>query len=172
MTTPASRRQQGLALVVALIFLIVISIIGVSAVKFTTAGVRSALNDEYRVASFQDAQSLMDATVADSDNTPVVGGVGYRVCTPGAVITDGNDCETSDIALPEGLFDGELEDGQAQATVTRLSPLFGPPPRGSGASVNRFFAANFRIQAQHDKTDVGAGRTTINEGLILILNRT
>lgn len=163
--------QRGIALVVALIFLIVISIIGVSAVKFTSADVRSALNDEHRVAAFQNAQSVLDAIVSDPNNTPVVGTGGYTICTEGMEATTELPCDgTTQIDLGTTMFDDDISAGEVSASV-QLTAFGRAPPRSRGraSSAALFRAANFRLQSTYDKTASGQGRTVINQGLILLV---
>ena len=65
-TTPASgRQQQGVALFVSLVLLLVLTIIGVSAVQSTSLEVRMARNDHDSLLAFQAAESaLRDAEAA------------------------------------------------------------------------------------------------------------
>lgn len=158
-------RERGIALLVSLIFLLVITLLAISAVRFTTAGVRSSLNEESRVSSFVTAQSVVDGTITLSTNTPVLAGVGQVYCTPNV------GCANQIITLPAGDLSSKLASGVISAQAVRRAPEFAPPPRGSGASVNKFFAATFVVTGTHDETASGQGRTQINEGLILILNR-
>lgn len=163
--------QRGIALVVALIFLIVISIIGVTAVKFTSADVRSALNDEYRITAFQNAQSVLDAIVSDPANTPVVGTGGFTICTAGMTPTTAVPCDPTDfIVMSDPLFDDAIDAGEVTASVQLLGFGRAPPrSRGRPSSAAMFRAANFRLQSTYDKTASGQGRTVINQGLLLLV---
>lgn len=163
---PESRsiRQRGVALFVALIFLVIITMIAVSAVRFSTTNVRSALNEEYRATAFVNAQSIVDAVISDPNNMPVTSGsVGQVYCTPGL------GCGNEIITLPSGLFPDQQSAKTVTATVQRMEPEQAPPPRGAGASLHKFYGANFSATGTYDETSSGQGRTQIHEGLILIL---
>ena len=80
------RRQQGAILVIALMFLIAITLYTISSMRSSNIGLYIAQNEESRVAAEQAAQALADAIVASPASTPVVGVSGYTACTPGMVL--------------------------------------------------------------------------------------
>ncbi len=149
---------------VTLMLLLIVTIIALSAVRFSTSGARSALNDEYRAAAFRSAQSLVSAATSLPSNTPVVGSAGYTICTPNITSIS---CNQSDLALPNNLYDAS----SVQVTVTRMAPDFSNPPRAFGSSANLFFAATFGVNGSYDMSSSGQGRAQINQGLMLILPR-
>jgi Tfp pilus assembly protein PilX len=55
------RKQQGATLIVALIFLLILTAAGITAVKLSTTSERMASNSQFRGASFQLAQSEINA---------------------------------------------------------------------------------------------------------------
>jgi hypothetical protein len=73
--TPLSSRhqQRGAILVIALIFLIAITLYTVSSMRSSNLGLFMAQNEESRVSATQGAQALADAIVASPASTPVVG---------------------------------------------------------------------------------------------------
>jgi Tfp pilus assembly protein PilX len=83
--TPLSSRhqQRGAILVIALIFLITITLYTISSMRSSNLGLFMAQNEESRVSATQGAQALADAIVASPASTPVVGDSGYTVCTAG-----------------------------------------------------------------------------------------
>lgn len=152
----------------ALIFLVIISLLAISAVKFSSAGMRSATNEELRISSFIDAQSVIEGTVALPGNTPVTTDTNIVLCTPTAPAGD-PPCTSPTITFPDGMFADEVAAGTIQARVQRTNPQQALPPRGLGTSMVGFYAAAFIVQGTHDETATGYGRTQINEGLLLIL---
>ncbi|HUP92034.1 MAG TPA: PilX N-terminal domain-containing pilus assembly protein [Solimonas sp.] len=160
-----ARAQQGVALIVVLVILTIVTLLSLSAVRFTTDSVRSALNEEFRIGAFVNAQSIVDAVLANPANTPVTDGTGQHYCTASA------GCANAVITLPAELFAGEDEASAAVARVTRLDPELAPPPRGSGASLGRFYAAAFAVEGTYDRTESGQGRNQVSEGVILVLPR-
>ncbi len=71
-------RQSGAALASALFFLVVITILGLAAMKAGQTDLRLALNEESRITAVQSAQSLLEAMLNDSaTNLVVQQGSGY-----------------------------------------------------------------------------------------------
>lgn len=160
---PLVSGQRGVALVVSLILLVVITVVALSSIRFSTQEMRFSGNETFRVDAFETAQSLVDATITDVDNTPVTGRVGYTVCLPG------RSCNSDTLKLTNDWLSSELAAGQADVTVQRLGPLLGPPPRGLGTSLIMFSAATFRVEASYDVSDEGLGRSEVHEGVIVLV---
>ena len=76
-------RQRGAILVIALMFLVAITLYTISSMRSSNIGLFMAQNEESRVAAAQAAQALADAIVASPASTPVVGVSGYTACTAG-----------------------------------------------------------------------------------------
>ena len=56
----SSRFQRGVALVVSLILLLIVTVAAVSAVRFSSLELLIARNDEFRLNSYHAAQSLVE----------------------------------------------------------------------------------------------------------------
>jgi hypothetical protein len=155
-------KQRGAALIVSLIILLIVTIIAVTAVRMSNVNLRSALNEEFRVEAFQQAQSIVDALVSIPTNTPVSGNAGVKYCLPGD-----NTCPTNRqvITLPTDQFATDLASGKVTAQVERLFPPFSAPPLGYSARC--FQSARFSAQGTLDRSEDGQGRTTIHEGIVL-----
>ncbi len=69
--------QQGAALATALFFMIVITLLGLAAMRSGRTDLRLALNEESRVQALQSAQSLLEDLLLDADNLAVLPGSGY-----------------------------------------------------------------------------------------------
>ena len=76
--SPRFKSQRGVALAVALILLVVLTLLALSGVRLSTMELRMSLNDELRVTAYEQAQSLVDVTIRQFSNTPVL--------SPGTVI--------------------------------------------------------------------------------------
>ena len=63
--------QSGAILVIALMFLVAITLLTVSSMRSSNIGLHLAQNEESRIAATQAAQALADAIVANPASTPV-----------------------------------------------------------------------------------------------------
>ena len=157
--------QRGAALITALIFLIIITMLSLSSMRSSTMELRQASNDEVRATAFQNAQALVDAVLDTPSAMPVVGGVGYRTCSADF----GDDCVVKTMTLPGSLYAAELEDESVRIVVERLGPTFRPPPRGLGTSARMLTAAAFRIDAEFDRGEQGEGHAEITQGMLIVV---
>ena len=76
-----SHGNRGAALVVALVFLIIITALALAATRSSTLELRMAVNNELSTSARQIAFGLGEAVSANPGATPVVGTAGNRVCT-------------------------------------------------------------------------------------------
>lgn len=156
----APSRQTGAALVTALVFLVIITAIALSAMRASTQELRMSLNQELKVDAGQRAQALADGVRSSPGSTPVVGGVGHRFCAPTA-------CDDLLIMPADSL----PPDGAWSASVERLGAETRPCPRGSGVSLRSFGCAAFRVQAQFDGSANRRGRADLSEGVLVLVPR-
>lgn len=159
-----TERERGIALITALIFLLVISLLSVSAMNTSRTELRMSSNAEARSVGFQTAQAMLDAIAVLPAATPVVGGVGYTLCTP----TEAN-CNRNDLTLADGLFATEIGQEVLRARVERMDPAERPPPRGTESSIDKFDAAAFEVRTVYDRSDVRGGRVTMVDGLLVLI---
>lgn len=153
-----------MALAVSLVMLVVILLIAMSAMRFTTVELRIAANEQIRVSALQTSQSIVDAAVSDTANTPVVGDVGYLLCSETVA-----GCMANTVVLDDSYLSSELASGDATVIVERLAPLLGPPPRGLGSSLAKFAAAYFGVQGTYDQVDLGQGRSAVSQGVVVLV---
>lgn len=170
--------QRGAALFTALMFLVVLTLISLAAMRSSTLEMRMATNDEARMTAFQRTQAVIDATIGEVDNVQVIGAVGRRVCTggsaadtPDAVACDPVDGHKYGIDLAGDSFDDDVTDGMIKVAVTRLSPAEAPAPRSLGTSAAVYSVATFKIDALYDGTDDGLGRGRIVEGVMVLISK-
>lgn len=158
--------QRGAALITALIFLIIITMLSLSSMRSSMMELKQAGNDEIRSAAFQNAQTLVDAVLDTPSAMAVVGGVGFRSCSADIA---GASCNTTTMTLPDSLYAAELADQSITIIVERLGPTFRPPPRGLGTSARMLTAAAFQIDARFMRGDQGEGHSEITQGMLVVV---
>ena len=165
--------QLGAALFTALMFLVVLTLISLAAMRSSTLEMRMATNDESRLTAFQRTQAVVDATIGETDNIKVIGEVGRRTCTGSAAsdTPDGVDCDVYGVDLAGDTFDDDVNDGLIKVAVTRLSPAEAPAPRSIGTSAAVYSVATFKVDALYDGTDDGLGRGRIVEGVMVLVSK-
>lgn len=157
------KRETGSVLMVSLVFLIVLGLIGLSSMQTSRLELRMASNEEMRANAFQIAQSLSDAIVATPAMTPVIGGAGFTLCTPGQP-----NCDLPSLFMPDPALDPDVVAGHLGGTAVLTAPGNTPPPRGLGFSADKFAASRFQLQTTYDRADEGLGRASITQGLIIL----
>jgi hypothetical protein len=168
------RANTGAALVTAMMFLIVITLLGITAMGATRLNLRMATNEELRVTAQQQAQSLIDAILFDTDaNLALDRGAGMQhLCYPSGLVGDSAPlhapfaCASDSTAptLPANfvLDHSYLEvfreaiNGQPTVTVNAV-------PGSEDSYVFRF--ARYRITAGYDRSSEGFGAAEISEGV-------
>ena len=157
-------RQRGAILVIALMFLIAITLYTISSMRSSNIGLFMAQNEESRVTAEQAAQALADAIVASPASTPVVGTTGYTACTPGET-----GCTRNDLPITNPVLAYAVANDHIQARVERTGTLFRPPPRVVETSIDKFSSASFRVVTTFDRVDEGLGREQITEGVLVLV---
>ena len=161
--TNSRTSQSGTILVIALVFLGVITLLSMSSMRGSTTGIHLAQNEEARFAGIQEAQALTEAIISDPETTPVVGGAGFSICTAAEP-----DCDLYEVPLPAYLENAVVL-GHLSARIERLSPPTKPPPRAVESSIDKFSAASFQISATYDRSVEGLGRVKLAEGIIVLV---
>lgn len=158
------RKQGGAILVIALMFLVAITLYTISSMRSSNIGLFMAQNEESRVAAAQAAQALADAIVASPASTPVVGVSGYTACTAGETGCNRNDLPVSDPVLAYGIANNHIS-----ARVERVGAVFRPPPRVVETSIDKFSSASFRVITTYDRIDEGLGHEQVTEGVLVLV---
>lgn len=157
-------KQQGAILIIALMFLIAITLYTLSSMGSSTIGLYLAQNEESRIAAEQAAQALADAIVSTPASTPVVGQSGYTACTAGE-----SGCSSNDLAIINATLANEIAASHMRARVERTGAEFQPPPRVVETSIDKFTSATFRVTTTFDRTDAGLGRQQVTEGVLVLV---
>jgi hypothetical protein len=164
-------RQSGVALAVGLMLLLVLTVIGIGAMRSSLMELQMARNEESRSSSFQRAQSLIDATLSNTSNMIVSGAVGDVTCQQKDIgkraSPSSNACTAGSVTLLADLI-AAPHDVRSSVFVERLSPEFTPAPRGLGFSVD-FDAAQFQIDSEYDARTAKLGRSALAQGVMVIV---
>ena len=158
------RKQGGAILVIALMFLVAITLYTISSMRSSNIGLFMAQNEESRISAEQAAQALADAIVASPASTPVVGVTGYTACTAGETGCDRNDLPVNDPVLASAIANDHI-----QARVERTGTIFSPPPRVVETSIDKFSSASFRVVTTFDRVDEGLGHEQVTEGVLVLV---
>ena len=158
------RKQQGAVLIIALMFLIAITLYTLSSMRSSNIGLYLAHNEESRVAAEQAAQALADAIVSTPASTPVVGQSGFTACTAGQ-----SGCNRNDLAIVNTTLASQVAANHMQARVERTGSEFQPPPRAVETSIDKFTSATFRVTTTFDRVGEGLGREQVTEGVLVLV---
>jgi hypothetical protein len=158
------QKQEGAILVIALMFLVAITLFTISSMRSSNIGLHMAQNEESRVAAIQAAQALADAIVANPASTPVTGQTGYTSCTAGQ-----QNCDRDNLSVVDSMLAGEVASYHLSARVERTGSVFRPPPRVVESSIDKFTSASFRVTTTFDRVDEGLGRQQITEGVLVLV---
>lgn len=176
MNAPLTRvnRQRGAALATALFFLVVITILGLAAMRAGQTDLRLALNEESRVNALQSAQSLLDALLESRANLVVQPGSGYvQNCFIAPALDAAAMLARQNFDCPPGLADvSELPAGNLQRhayTLIRRETIGGSDfaPVSAlrrGDSGERFRLASFTVLAGYDRTAASRASGEDEEG--------
>ena len=157
----AKNRQKGVALVVALLFLLVVTVISVIAASNSTIGLKMSANMQDAYASFQSAEAGIFAvlSLAGTANDPFDGD---DTSAPFAAFSSG----THPL---RGLADGA---SSVDADVFLTTAATACPRNAVGSSVGLFDCDYYRITAEHEvpkeartKVELGVVKTIIGGGI-------
>lgn len=175
--TLSSNRQNGAALFTALMFLIIITMLSLAAMRSSVIELRMASNQELKNTAFQRAQAVVDATIGDSTNMPTLADVGATNCMASEPSAgDASVCDATGVDLDDNYlgtmtayFDGSTENGEVYARVMRLGPLEKSAPRSIGTSAAVYSVATYQVDGVYDLSEIGQGKAQIREGLMLLI---
>ena len=158
------RRQSGAILIVALVFLVAITLLTTSSMRSSKIGLFLAQNEESRIAADQAAQALADAIVANPASTPVVGKAGFTFCTAGET-----GCDRTDLPVLDPTLAGAIANSHMSAKVARTGTIFRPPPRVVESSIDKFTSASFTVTTRFDRVEDGLGYQEVTEGVLVLV---
>lgn len=155
-------------LATALIFLIVITLLGLVAIQSSTTGLKLALNEQSQTEGLVTAQSMITTILQETSKWPSQPGDNYRVCYQfnnqpwaGTLSFQPVDCPVPN-----------TQDGSRTfVTVQRLPPHISPPPPESETSLVRFGSGSFAVRGLYDRSEQGLGAADIEQGVQTIVPR-
>jgi len=156
--------QRGVALAVAMMILIGVSVVSLSALTTSMWQLVMAGSEEARMSAFQQAQNGVNAVTVTNTNFLVAKGVGQNNCTSGFSSKYGVTCNDTSITLPSDYDSTGTEIG-----VERVAPLEKCPPRVMSTSCENFSVASFSIDSRHDATEARGGRTDVIQGYLVLV---
>lgn len=159
---PAS--QQGVALAVALMILVGVTVVSLSMLASSMMELVMAGSEEARTTAFQKAEAGIDAVAADTSNFQVFGNVGHKNCTSGFASKYGGTCNATAVTLPGG-YDAT----GSEMSVRREAPLEQCPPRGMSTSCESYSVATFSMDSRFDATQTRGGRVDLIQGYLLLV---
>lgn len=165
-TMPLSQRkkQDGVILVVALLFLVTITLLTLASMRSSNIGLQMVQNEESQVVALQGAQALADAIVSDPGTTPVIGDSGFTFCTSAET-----GCDQTDLSVDNEKLTVAIAANNLAARVERMGPAFRPPPRIVESSIDKFSSASFEVTTTYDRSDEALGRQQITEGVLVLV---
>ena len=83
-------------MIIAMIFLLLISLVASTAAETNSLQMHMAGNQQLQLTAHQRVMAITDAILADTDNTPVIGNVGFKICDADSTDTS---CDAAVIAL-------------------------------------------------------------------------
>jgi Flp pilus assembly protein TadG len=153
-------KQRGAVMMVTLVFLVVLGIMALTSMQSSKLELRMAGNEAVRATAHQISQALIDAIIATPAMTPVIGNIGFTLCTPGQP-----GCNLPSLFMP-GVLAVDVANGDLMATAQLVE--IGPPPPGTGYSADDFVGNYFTVQSTYDRSDEGLGRAAITQGIIIL----
>ena len=157
----SATNQRGAVMIVTLVLLVVLGVMALTSMRTSKLELRMAGNEEIRANAHQIAQALSDAIIATPTMTPVIGDIGFVLCTPGQP-----NCGLTSLFMPAGPLAPEVDAGHLSATA-QLTAI-GPPPPFTNSSADAFLANTYQVTTTYDRTDEGLGRAAITQGLVVL----
>ena len=161
------KHQNGAALAIALLMLVIITLLGVAAVRATQVELKLSQNAESRMAAVQAAES-MAAFVSNGANLPVNNDLSFVSCVIAANVRSTLPeftCSSPGIDLSTATT--HLQ-GYGYAQVKRESPLFVEVNvlREAVLSAKNYDFARFTITGGYDRSTDGRSAAEITEGIL------
>lgn len=164
-THPAPKQQQGAALAIALLMLVIITLLGVAAVRATQVELRLSQNAESRMAATQAADSMV-SFVATGTNLPVNEDENFTACVlPAGITTATFSCATASLATAGA---ASALQAHGYALVRRETPLFVEVNvlREAELGAKDYDFARFSVTGGYDRSTEGMSAAEITVGLL------
>lgn len=158
------RQQQGVVMVITLVLLLILFLVTTTGLKSSVTEGQMSGNVQVRMETQQRAHSIVEAVIIDESNLSTASQVGDTNCY------NLGGCTESTVAVANDLITG-THGGRTEVEITRLAPLFSPPPRAVSSSAGLFEAANLRVEGTYDGAADRLGKSTIGQGVIVLVRK-
>lgn len=145
------RREGGLALVMALVLLIGVTVISMAAVSTSLMELRMANNVEGNTNTFQTALAVIDFVIADDANLPTTG----PLLQPASVSLSGTPFTV-------------IGNDSIAARAVRLKDCAPPPRARAASSLTAFSAFEYEVSTDVVRLDGGMGRGAMSQGYVVL----
>jgi hypothetical protein len=159
-------KDRGMVMILAMVFLLLLTLVATTVMEMSAQEFQMAGNNQFREEAFQRAQAIAEELADDPNNFPVVGTVGYTVCTT----TDTDvDCNNENFLQVPG--SATAPEGVAVAyQVVRQGPKFveSLPFRESQANASSslvYDAAIFEVAVAVDGSEARLGSAEMVQGV-------
>lgn len=169
----SAHHQKGAALFVAMLMLIVMTLLSLASMRSSTLEMRMAGNEETRMAAFEQAQAVVDATIVANANLPGTDEIGYTVCTSNLVVGVATGCSANNLILPAQMA-AAVAAGTITARVERTSGQgvdMSPRCTHCANSSRQFTGIGYSVEAVYEPADPRLGQAQIHEGFVKLLNK-
>jgi len=181
-------RERGAALVISLLVLIMLTLLGIAAMRSSRVELKLSQNAESRINALQTAQAVADAVSQSSSNLSIATGPGFVGCYA-ASGSDANGNSLAPNTLPDPVLDQYPCAGTGTTTalsgtqtlpaytygqVVRQSPEFLTTAalRGGGDSARSYDFASFNVTGGYDNTNQGFGAAEVTQGTLKLHAKT
>jgi hypothetical protein len=181
MKSSTGATERGAALAVSLIILVILTLLGIAAMRASRLELRLSQNAESRMQALEAAQALGDAITNTASNLNISQGLGYSACYLASNLTLNPsiqaadplfaNCTANTLNLPSAMANYSY----GYALAKRDTPEFVTVGaiRGAGLSGRSYNFARFVVIAGYDDTgnslnpsEVGQGAAEINRGIL------
>lgn len=163
-------KERGAALLTALAFLIIITLLSINAIRTSTLELTMAGNEQTSAEALQSAQSAIDALITPASFPVTPSYVGCYNYTDGT--TEAADCTPGAFhTLPAaitGLSHAPVSNNTNKVKI-RLDSDGSFVCRACESSASLFDGAVFTIESKYDNTDNRGGRAEIDEGFLMLI---
>ncbi len=157
--------QKGAALAISLLILIVLTLLGIAAMRSSRLELRLSQNAESRVNALQSAQAIADGVTQSDANLSVSAGAGYVACYKPSDSAKQPDtlpfaCVAPTLSAPLNAY--------TYAQVLREAPEFLTTAtlRGAGNSSRSYDFARFTVTGGYDHSADSFGAAEIVQGVL------
>jgi len=160
-------QQEGMVLLLALVFVLMLALVVGVVVRSGTLQLHMAANDQQREEASHVAQDIAAELVTHPENFSLAAAVGYTRCAPGGA---GPGCDNRDLVGPAA---GSAGSGyQVDYRVTRRAPLLwnAPAPRGGGTELTGGDVAIFEIDVRVEGLGAKPGRARAIQGVAVVVS--